>query len=243
MAPIPSTVSAVLDLGTGTGVWAIDFADEYPDCAVIGTDLSPIQPNWVPPNCKFEIDDFNDTWTFGDNRFDFIHLRTSHAAVHNRTKLYEQCFRSLKPGGYLEEVEYSPEFTSEDDSVPPGSAITQWNDMAKDCESKLPAEELYIFRHMKRYFTAAGFENVHEEAYRWPLGPWPKDKVLKDLGTWGRAHVDMGLENWVLRLLTSFGWTLEAIMALCAGVRRQMRTPGVHAIHRMNIVYGQKPLR
>lgn len=29
-----------------------DFADEFPDCKVIGTDVSPIQPSWVPPNLK-----------------------------------------------------------------------------------------------------------------------------------------------------------------------------------------------
>ena len=45
----------ILDLGTGTGIWAIDMADAHPGAQVIGTDLSPIQPKWVPPNCKFEI--------------------------------------------------------------------------------------------------------------------------------------------------------------------------------------------
>jgi tRNA G46 methylase TrmB len=39
----------VLDIGTGTGIWAIDMADEYPEAKVIGTDLSPIQPQWVLP--------------------------------------------------------------------------------------------------------------------------------------------------------------------------------------------------
>ncbi|KAJ4196191.1 hypothetical protein NW759_016423 [Fusarium solani] len=34
----------VLDLGTGTGIWAIDFADEHPETEVIGVDLSPTQP-------------------------------------------------------------------------------------------------------------------------------------------------------------------------------------------------------
>jgi hypothetical protein len=29
-----------------------DFADEYPNAEVIGTDISPIQPSWVPPNLK-----------------------------------------------------------------------------------------------------------------------------------------------------------------------------------------------
>jgi len=35
----------VLDLATGTGKWAIDFADQYPNANVLGTDLSPIQPS------------------------------------------------------------------------------------------------------------------------------------------------------------------------------------------------------
>ena len=29
----------VLDVGTGTGIWAIEFADTFPDTVVIGTDL------------------------------------------------------------------------------------------------------------------------------------------------------------------------------------------------------------
>lgn len=29
-----------------------DFADEFPDAEVIGTDVSPIQPSWVPPNVQ-----------------------------------------------------------------------------------------------------------------------------------------------------------------------------------------------
>lgn len=34
-----------LDVGTGTGIWAIDFADEFPECMTTGIDLSPGQPN------------------------------------------------------------------------------------------------------------------------------------------------------------------------------------------------------
>jgi hypothetical protein len=29
-----------------------DFADEYPNTKVVGTDISPIQPSWVPPNLQ-----------------------------------------------------------------------------------------------------------------------------------------------------------------------------------------------
>jgi len=45
LAPLDAP-QRILDIGTGTGIWAIDIADEYPMAEVIGTDLSPIQPRW-----------------------------------------------------------------------------------------------------------------------------------------------------------------------------------------------------
>lgn len=82
-------VKNVLDLGTGTGIWAIDFADENPQAQVIGTDLSPIQPQYVPPNLKFEIDDFNADWTFSQ-KFDFIHARGVCATTNDYPRLMRQ---------------------------------------------------------------------------------------------------------------------------------------------------------
>ncbi|KLP14713.1 methyltransferase [Fusarium fujikuroi] len=54
LSPIGDTkhLSRVLDAGTGTGVWAIDFADAHPETEVIGIDLSPIQPNLYAYNLR-----------------------------------------------------------------------------------------------------------------------------------------------------------------------------------------------
>lgn len=49
------SIRSSADCRLGTGIWAIDFADEYPDCQVVGIDLSPVQPSWIPPNCRFEV--------------------------------------------------------------------------------------------------------------------------------------------------------------------------------------------
>lgn len=46
-APIPRKVGRVLDIGCGTGKWAIDFADMHPEADVVATDLSVIQPYWA----------------------------------------------------------------------------------------------------------------------------------------------------------------------------------------------------
>src|SRR5580692_8644625 len=67
LAPIENLsggIHNVLDIATGTGIWAIEFAAQYPSASVIGTDLSPIQPAFVPPNCRFEVDDAEDPWLY-----------------------------------------------------------------------------------------------------------------------------------------------------------------------------------
>ena len=53
-----------LDMGTGTGIWAIEFAQQYPACNVIGNDLSLIQPLDGAPNCEFVREDAHDEWNY-----------------------------------------------------------------------------------------------------------------------------------------------------------------------------------
>ncbi|KAK1639698.1 S-adenosyl-L-methionine-dependent methyltransferase [Colletotrichum phormii] len=64
----------VLDIGTGTGVWALDYADDHAEAIVLGVDLSPIQPSFVPPNCSFEVDDVEKEWLWSEP-FDLIFVR------------------------------------------------------------------------------------------------------------------------------------------------------------------------
>ncbi|KAJ0368271.1 hypothetical protein COL26b_010922 [Colletotrichum chrysophilum] len=61
-APLKSP-QKILDIGTGTGIWAIDMGDEYPEAEVTGIDLSPIQPCRVlKPGGWIELQDMK--WTF-----------------------------------------------------------------------------------------------------------------------------------------------------------------------------------
>jgi hypothetical protein len=57
---------------------ATDFhlvADQYPSASVVGTDLSPIQPKWVPVNVRMYVDDCEEPdWPHGSN-FDLVHFR------------------------------------------------------------------------------------------------------------------------------------------------------------------------
>ncbi|KAM0407759.1 hypothetical protein ACHAPZ_001239 [Fusarium culmorum] len=90
-APIGENPQRIADLGTGTGIWAIEMAEKYPSAEVLGLDLSPIQPSWVPPNVKFMVDDIEDEWLNGDD-FDFVHLRNMIPILKSPVTLLKQIY-------------------------------------------------------------------------------------------------------------------------------------------------------
>jgi len=105
LAPIGPNPQKVLDVGTGTGIWAIDFADQYPSAEVIGVDISPTQPSFIPPNLKFELDDVQLDWTYQPDSFDYIHVRCMLGAIQDWAHLYREIYNCIKPGGYIEHLE------------------------------------------------------------------------------------------------------------------------------------------
>ncbi|KAE8309786.1 hypothetical protein BDV41DRAFT_546865 [Aspergillus transmontanensis] len=55
-------------------------------------DLSPIQPQFVPPNARFLVDDYEDDWIYQD-QFDFIHGRYLAGAVKDWRRLMTQAYK------------------------------------------------------------------------------------------------------------------------------------------------------
>lgn len=104
-------------------------------------------------------------------------------------------------------------------------------------------KEIMVYEKMRGQIEEAGFADVEERKYKWPIGTWPKNRKMKELGAFTRAHLDAGLEGWTLRGLTGLlGWTKEEVYAYCAGMRADMRNPKLHGIHEMRVVYARKPL-
>lgn len=89
-APLGDNPHQILDIGTGTGIWAIEMADQYPSATVLGVDLSPIQPEWVPPNVRFMVDDVESPWLHPNNYFDYIHSRHTVMAIKDWPKLFRR---------------------------------------------------------------------------------------------------------------------------------------------------------
>jgi hypothetical protein len=118
--------SSLAGCSSGTN-WCSDFADEHPNVEVIGTDLSPIQPSWVPPNVKFELEDATKDWSWPENHFDLVHVRFLMGAIVDWGTLFKEASHCCKPGGFVESGEINPTFYSDDGSIDDVEALQTWN--------------------------------------------------------------------------------------------------------------------
>ncbi|KAL5336256.1 S-adenosyl-L-methionine-dependent methyltransferase [Aspergillus crustosus] len=242
LAPIAKNIQRALDVGTGTGIWAIDFADEYPSAEVIGTDLSPIQPTFVPPNLRFEIDDATESWVYPENQFDLVHVRSMYGAVADWPAFYRNALKTLRPGGWFDQLEMSIQFRSDDGTVTDNHVLAVWSKTFIEAGEKF-GKTFQAAELAKDCIQEAGFTNVTERRFKLPIGPWSRDKRLKKLGMWNLIHCERSIEGWAMALLTRvMGWTYTEVQVLLAQMRAGLRDPNTHAYFYVVGVYGQKPL-
>ncbi|KAF8463076.1 S-adenosyl-L-methionine-dependent methyltransferase [Kalaharituber pfeilii] len=243
LAPLKEEdVKMVLDVGTGTGIWAIDFAGEYPDAYIIGTDLSPIQPQWVPPNVTFEIADMEDPWDlfYKPNTFDYIHIRTLSGAFKDWDAVLLEAMEYLKPGGYVEFQDYGCE-AFHTNGIPENSKFDEYMRRCASAAEKA-GRSLLVAQTMKKRMLRLGFDDVQESIHLWPVGPWPKDRKLKEAGRIGQFAMVQSMETFCLDLWTRYeGWHPEQIRQFCAEVIHEMKTVKGYYCEAF-VIYGRKPL-
>lgn len=192
----------ILDIGTGTGLWAADIADFFPEAEVIGTDLSPTQVTGAPYNVRFEIDDCCSEWTYPKDSFDFVHMRGLTGCIGDWAYLYKQTFEHIQPGGYLEHLEFGIYTSASPDSNNPADVLyRRVSDLICEAGDKM-GKDFRIAEHIADRMRRAGFVDIVEKKFIWPIGPWSSDTKLKEIGRWNQRNWEEGLEAWVMALYT-----------------------------------------
>jgi SAM-dependent methyltransferase len=165
LAPLDRHAQRILDIGTGTGLWAMDVADDMPSAVVYGTDLSPIQPTAVPPNCQFYVDDFESEWTFGpEEKFDFIHGRAIRGCVRDYSLLFSRIYSNLKPGGWVEIQEYESFIACENDPLRVPN-ITRWVELCNQASVKF-GKPIAVALEQEGHMVNAGFVDVQDHIFQ-----------------------------------------------------------------------------
>ncbi|OLN81987.1 Demethylmenaquinone methyltransferase 5 [Colletotrichum chlorophyti] len=232
----------ILDVGTGTGIWAMDMGDEYPEAEIIGIDLSPIQPEYVPPNVQFMVDDAEAEWLHSDNSIDYVHLRNMGPFIKDWPKLLAEAYRVLKPGGWVELQEMRWKFDCDDHTQGPDYSLTKMSAFLEEALAKFGFEAFGAETNPVR-LKAAGFSNQVHDVKKVPLGPWAKDPDLKMIGRYSQAAVYDGLHAITIGPFTrGLGWTPEEVEVFLVQCRKDLLNPSIHTHVYYHALSGQKPL-
>ncbi|KAM6516817.1 hypothetical protein FSOLCH5_007759 [Fusarium solani] len=224
------------------GLDITDFADQFPSAQVIGTDISPIQPSWIPPNCEFHIDDAQLDWTWPTDHFDYIHIRDLYGSIDDWSALYAKAFRHLKPGGWFEDLELDIRAHS-DVVADPQHIYHRWNAVFQEAGEKMGKTfKIAIGSRMRDLMDEAGFVDVTERKFRLPMSAWASDPKLKEIGSFVQMFVDGGLEGFGLYLLTQvMGWQYDKCQVFIAEMRQALRNKKLNPYYEVTLVYGRKP--
>lgn len=212
----------VLDIATGLGDWAIQMGDMFPSAEIIATDLSPIQPDAVPPNVSFYVEDSSvsptihfhvlpllkrtassllrsDSWDY-PHKFDYIHTRVTGGCWSSfEEQVVQQAFEALEPGGYLESQEIDSSLGCDDGTLDQNGALMRWASDITTAGERCDRSTL-VGQTLKEAYERVGFVDVQEIVFRIPVNGWPRDRHLREIGAMWEANLVSGLSGLSLSL-------------------------------------------
>lgn len=125
--------------------------------------------------------------------------------------------------------ELDPRFKSDDGSLHEDSNLSYWSNLLCEASAKynrpIPCYDEYV-----EWFEKAGFVDVRRVYLKCPANPWPKDRVLKEVGMFQLTAHLLGLEGVSIALLTrAMGWKEEEVKVLIAKMRPELKNRSIHA--------------
>jgi hypothetical protein len=240
----------IIDIGTGTGDWVIGIGEAFPSAEVIGTDLSAIQPSAVPPNVFFEIFDADDEddWTYPRDFFDMIHFRNMAGSFRSWDKMYQRAFTHLKPGGWIEVVDFDDQSGRFAKWFKEDSEMYKWYIALGEASVRSGKDAGPAHLDLER-LSAAGFVDVTATSHELPLGVWPEEPDVRSTAKLWLVACLSGFESVSLRLLTrDLGWEPEEVLRVCRSMETTLKAlaldkekaKGLSAS--VKILVGRKPL-
>ena len=152
------------------------------------------------------------------------------------TAVYKECFRCLKPGGYLEHVECGTHVLSDDGSLPADSAWADWKRIFSEASEKtgrtfdIIDDDRWVGWMKEAGFGGEGAAEIKTRVVKTPIGAWPAEAKWKEVGLFKKLGLERGLEGFGLYILTSvMGWQYEEVQSWLARVRDVLKNKSIHS--------------
>ncbi|TQN65883.1 Secondary metabolism regulator LAE1, partial [Colletotrichum shisoi] len=192
-------VKRVLDVGTGTGIWAMEFGDEHPETEAYS------QP------------------------FDYIHTRMMTSSIGNWKEYIQKCFDNLEPNGYLElnEIDLTP--GCDDGTLKDSHALVEmarlWGAAAEHFGRPFQNNRDLVGIMADVGFVDIHAQTFKWPSNPWPrdkkhkeLGYWNYDNSVAGLEAFMMAP-----------FTRVHGWTKEEVTVFAMQVRNEMKDPTIHS--------------
>ncbi|MCJ1255466.1 hypothetical protein MMC24_003282 [Lignoscripta atroalba] len=241
--PPVQNVKTVLDCGYGAACWAVEVAENHPDCTVIGVDISPhMKPDDAPENFWPQLDDLNRSFTFQSNSFDLVNSRLVAGGINkSRWPTYmRDIVRVLKPGGWVQMVECYYMCQSDNGSITDTNALRQWSN--KYLRALDGIKDLRAPLQLQNIFTSAGLVNVESRMIPLPLCGWPNDARERRIGNANRDNIQQALRSLALYPFTRrLGISMADFEALIEQARIEAANPSLKPYFPLYVCIGRKP--
>ncbi|KAG5930779.1 hypothetical protein E4U53_002133 [Claviceps sorghi] len=220
----------IVDLGTGTSIWAIDVANNACSVAtpmeILAVDINMIQPQYLPPQVTtLRLDLEQRSWDSSVwGNCDLIHIRQLYGSIRPEMwdSIYRNAFRHLRPGpAYIEHVEIDWTARWAED-IPANSPLQKWSEYFRAGMARIGRSLEVDGPQVRNYLHRAGFVKIQVQSKRCFLSASLSGNRIK-AEKWLNEALRRNLEGYsMLPLIEGLGWTKERVDAFCAEVKRDI---------------------
>lgn len=138
-------------------------------------------------------------------------------------------FSHVSSQGWVEFQDFDMRYQSSDGSLTPAHKTSMWIDALLGAAAQSGREPL-VGPKLSAWVTNAGFINVTERVFTFPIGGWPREPTLRKVGMINLVAILEGLEAFSMRLLCDVaGWGESDVHALLGQVHDELLSGAFHA--------------
>ncbi|KZT56692.1 S-adenosyl-L-methionine-dependent methyltransferase [Calocera cornea HHB12733] len=215
----PENPKKILEISLGSGVWAMEVAEQFPGTEVVGVDIVEPRMKRSPPNFSFHrLNVVTDTWPFAPETFDIIHCRFLCMHIPEFQALVKKAIDATKPGGIV--MFEDPDLAIKSDYRPVPAQVALFFAVYHGFHEFNGVDARPGPKFAPLFKASQKFSEIHETAVSLPMGDWTEDQALNSAGMGMRSGLVDGARGQSPRMF-QFGMTREIVEGMCQEVLKK----------------------